>query len=305
MQRREGLVMKLVTYIDCKKERVGVLNEDETWVYPIRSLGMPYESMQDVIEKMTRAEKELLEIYKRREPEEIHGSVRVKCVELLAPIPRPNQDIICLGINYMEHAYESARYKEEAFGGERPYAVYFSKRVNEAVPDKGFIEAHEDLVDSLDYECELAVVIGKDAKNVSKDEAEDYIFGYTIINDVSARNVQTRHKQWYFGKSLDGFTPMGPCIATADSIDFPPKLSIQSRVNGELRQSSNTELLIFDVAHVISELSSGMTLKAGTIISMGTPAGVGMGFVPPRFLKPGDKVECMVEGIGTLVNTVR
>ena len=205
----------------------------------------------------------------------------------------------------MEHAVESARYKKEAFGGERPYAVYFSKRVNEAVPDKGFIEAHENLVDSLDYECELAVIIGKDAKNVTEDEAAEYIFGYTIINDVSARNVQTRHKQWYFGKSLDGFTPMGPCITTADSIAYPPKLAIRSKVNGELRQNSNTELLIFDVAHVISELSSGMTLKSGTIISMGTPAGVGMGFEPPRFLKPGDTVECIVEGIGTLVNTVK
>lgn len=297
--------MKLVTYLDGKKERVGVINDDETWVYPLRSLGMPYESMQAVVEKMSKAEKELIGIYSRREPDEIHGSIPIKDVVLLALIPRPRQDIICLGINYMEHAVESARYKKEAFGGERPYAVYFSKRVNEAVPDKGFIEAHENLVDSLDYECELAVIIGKDAKNVTEDEAAEYIFGYTIINDVSARNVQTRHKQWYFGKSLDGFTPMGPCITTADSIAYPPKLAIRSKVNGELRQNSNTELLIFDVAHVISELSSGMTLKSGTIISMGTPAGVGMGFEPPRFLKPGDTVECIVEGIGTLVNTVK
>ena len=297
--------MKLVTYLDGKKERVGVINDDETWVYPLRSLGMSYESMQEVVEKMSKAEKELIGIYSRREPDEIHGSIPIKDVVLLAPIPRPRQDIICLGINYMEHAVESARYKKEAFGGERPYAVYFSKRVNEAVPNKGFIEAHEELVDSLDYECELAVIIGKDAKNVTEDEAAEYIFGYTIINDVSARNVQTRHKQWYFGKSLDGFTPMGPCITTADSIAYPPKLAIQSKVNGELRQNSNTELLIFDVAHVISELSSGMTLKAGTIISMGTPAGVGMGFEPPRFLKQGDTVECIVEGIGTLVNTVK
>lgn len=297
--------MKFVTYLDGKKERVGVLNEDETWVYPLRAFGMPYESMQEVVEKMSRAEKELIGIYNRKEPDEIYGSLPLRNVVLLAPIPRPKQDIICLGINYMEHAAESARYKKEAFGGERPYAVYFSKRVNEAVPNKGFIEAHENLVDSLDYECELAVIIGKDAKNVSEDDAAEYIFGYTIINDVSARNVQTRHKQWYFGKSLDGFTPMGPCIATADSIAFPPKLTIQSKVNGELRQNSNTELLIFDVAHVISELSSGMTLKAGTIISMGTPAGVGMGFEPPRFLKPGDTVECIVEGVGTLVNTVK
>ena len=116
--------------------------------------------------------------------------------------------------------------------------------------------------------------------------------------------LQNRHKQWYFGKSLDGFLPMGPCIATVDSIPYPPKLAIRSRVNGELRQDSNTELLIFGIDHVVSELSQGMTLKPGTIIATGTPAGVGMGFDPPRFLKPGDVVECSVEGIGTIKNTV-
>ena len=124
--------------------------------------------------------------------------------------------------------------------------------------------------------------------------------------DVSARDVQTAHKQWYFGKSLDGFTPMGPCIVTADEFDtYPPALPIRSRVNGELRQDSNTKLQIFDIDHVIHELSQGMTLKAGTIIATGTPAGVGMGMDPPQFLHPGDTVQCEIEGIGTLTNTVR
>lgn len=296
--------MKLVTYLDSQKEKVGVINSEGTWVYPLTAFGMAYESMEEAVEKLTNAEKELLSVYNRKDPEEVHGAIPMEEAALCAPIPRPGQDIICLGINYMEHAYESARYKKEVFGGDRPYAVYFSKRVNEAVPPMGRIDAHQGLVESLDYECELAVILSKDAKNVAREEAEDYIFGYTIVNDVSARDIQTRHKQWYFGKSLDGFTPMGPCIVTAEEIPFPPKLSIQSRVNGELRQNSNTELLIFDIAHVISELSQGMTLKAGTIISMGTPAGVGMGFTPPRFLKPGDKVECIVEGIGSLVNVV-
>lgn len=156
----------------------------------------------------------------------------------------------------------------------------------------------------MDYEAELAVIIGKDAKNVPVSEVKNYIFGYTVINDVSARTLQTRHKQWYFGKSLDGFLPMGPCIVTAEEFPYPPRLSIQSRVNGELRQDSSTELMIFGIDHVVSELSAGMTLKAGTIIATGTPAGVGMGFDPPRFLKPGDVVECSIEGIGTLVNRV-
>ena len=159
-------------------------------------------------------------------------------------------------------------------------------------------------MDSLDYEAELAVIIGKDAKNVKAEDAEDYIFGYTILNDMSARNLQTRHTQWYFGKSLDGFTPMGPAIVTADEIVYPPKLKIQSLINGEVRQDSNTELLIFDIGYVIEELSRGMTLKAGSIISTGTPQGVGMGFVPPKFLHKGDVIECRIEKLGSLINQI-
>ena len=163
--------------------------------------------------------------------------------------------------------FRSARYKNEDFAGERPHAVYFSKRVNRAVADGEAIPAHTDIVDSLDYEAELAIIIGKDAKDVLPEQAKDYIFGYTIINDVSARNIQNRHQQWYFGKSLDGFTPMGPCILTTESVPYPPRLGIRSYVNGELRQDSNTSLLIFGLDHIVSELSRGMTLKAGTIIS--------------------------------------
>jgi len=221
-----------------------------------------------------------------------------------APIIYPAQDIICLGINYAEHAKESAKFRKEVFGGDRPFPIYFSKRVDKAVADGGEIPAYVGLVDSLDYESELAVIIGKDAKNVSEEEAFDYIFGYTIVNDVSARNLQSRHSQWYMGKSLDGFTPMGPCIVTKDEFDMPPKVAVRSYVNGELRQNSNSELLITGIAHIIAELSRGMTLKAGTIISTGTPSGVGMGFVPPRFLKPGDVVVCEIEGIGEIKNVV-
>ena len=159
-------------------------------------------------------------------------------------------------------------------------------------------------MDSLDYEAELGVIIGRDCKNVSEAEAAQYIFGYTVVNDVSARNLQTAHNQWYFGKSLDGFTPMGPCILTADEGAFPPALAISSSVNGEKRQSSNTDHLIHSVAEIIAELTRGITLRAGTIIATGTPAGVGMGFTPPQFLKKGDVVTCEIEGIGALTNTV-
>ena len=182
--------------------------------------------------------------------------------------------------------------------------MYFSKRVSEAVAPGGVIQSHQDLVERLDYEVELAVILGKTAKHVKAAEAGDYIFGYTVLNDVSARDVQTGHKQWYFGKSLDGFTPMGPCIVTADEIAFPPALAISSSVNGELRQSSNTSLFLNSIQEVLEELTAAMTLLPGTIIATGTPAGVGMGFDPPKFLKPGDVVTCAIEGIGTLTNPV-
>ena len=296
--------MKFVTYEIEHKRRLGVINRDGTWIYPLRSLDMDYKTMQELIEGISESEKQLLEYVSGQDPYKIKGAVPAEEAILLAPIPHPVQDVICLGINYMAHAEESARYKKEAFGGERPFAVYFSKRVSEATGTGAEIPSHKELVQDLDYEAELAVIIGKDAKNVPVSEVKNYIFGYTGINDGSARTLQTRHKQWYFGNSLDGFLPMGPCIVTAEEFPYPPRLSIQSRVNGELRQDSSTELMIFGIDHVVSELSAGMTLKAGTIIATGTPAGVGMGFEPPRFLKPGDVVECSIEGIGTLVNRV-
>ena len=284
--------MKLVTYLYQDKESVGVLTADEATVRPL-----PFADMNTLIEA---PREQLLSAVEAAE-----SSLPLSAVTLLAPIPRPRQDVICLGINYKAHAEEAERYSSEAFKKERPIPIYFSKRVSEAVGPEGFIESHPGLVQRLDYESELAVIIGKTAKNVKAADAADYIFGYTVLNDVSARLLQTTHKQWYFGKSLDGFTPIGPCITTADEIAFPPALRISSRVNGELRQDSTTDLLITGIADIIQELSAGMTLLPGTIIATGTPAGVGMGFDPPKFLKPGDVVECSIEGIGTLRNTVR
>lgn len=298
--------MKLLTYTVDKrnKQKLGVLSQNEEWIYPLTSFGIEYKNMLDLISSMTESESQLLTYASKKDPDTVPGAVCLKEVKLLAPIPVPSQDIVCLGINYMAHAEESARFKNEKFSGERPYAVYFSKRVNQCLEPEGMIPSYPGFVESLDYEAELAVILKKDAKNVPAEQAKDYIFGYTILNDVSARDIQNRHKQWYFGKSLDGFCPMGPWIVTADSFEFPPKLGISCRINGELRQNSNTADLIFGLEHIISELSQGMTLKAGTIISTGTPSGVGMGFTPPKFLKSGDIVECSIEGIGTLRNTV-
>ena len=277
--------MKLVTFLYQGREIPGILEHDT-----VRPL--PCASMQALIESGTV-------------PEPAGEWLPLSMVTLLAPIPHPRQDIICLGINYRDHAEEAARFSGDAFRKERPIPIYFSKRVAEAVPPNGWIDSHPGLVEQLDYEAELVVVIGRTAKDVPANQAGEYIFGYTILNDVSARVLQTAHKQWYFGKGLDGFTPMGPWITTADEVAFPPALAISSKVNGELRQHSNTSLLMTGIAEIIEELSSGITLLPGTIIATGTPAGVGMGFDPPKFLKSGDVVECTIEGIGTLCNTVR
>ena len=287
--------MKLVTYQYDGIECVGALTPDGAAILPL-----PYPDMNTLIESASFAD--LLSAASAAESS--GASVPAAEAVLCAPIPRPRQDIICLGMNYRDHLTEAANY-DSAFAKERPVTVYFSKRVSQAVAPEGFIERHAGLTERLDYENELAVILGKTARDVKAADAADYIFGYTIVNDVSAREVQTAHKQFYFGKSLDGFTPMGPCITTADEIAFPPALTLTTLVNGELRQNSNTSLLLNSIAEIIEELSSGMTLLPGTIIATGTPAGVGMGFDPPKFLASGDVVECTIQGIGTLRNTVR
>ena len=278
--------MKLVTCLHEGRERVGALTEHGV-------VFLPCPDMNTLIETLPP---ETLAVTGKPVP--------LEDVTLLAPIPRPRQDVICLGMNYRAHAAEAAQYDAEAFTKEAP-AVYFSKRVSRAGDPDGVIPSYKGLVERLDYEAELAVIIGKAARDVKAAAAGNYIFGYTILNDVSARDLQTGHKQWYFGKSLDGFTPMGPCILTADGVPFRPALEISCKVNGEERQRSNTSLLIHSIPEIIEELSAGMTLLPGTIIATGTPAGVGMGLDPPEFLKHGDVVECTVEGIGTLRSTVQ
>ncbi|MBP3736619.1 MAG: fumarylacetoacetate hydrolase family protein [Lachnospiraceae bacterium] len=290
--------MKLITFQRRSGggEEVGVLRADGT-VLPVAEAGLDYRDMNALIRGMTAEEKQALETCDA-------AALPAGEVRILAPIPRPLQDVICLGLNYTEHAREAASFSEEAFTAP-PAAVYFSKRVNYAPGPEEEIPAHQDLTSQLDYECELAVIIGKDAVKVTPEDAAEYIFGYTICNDVSARELQTGHKQWLFGKSLDGFCPMGPCIVTADEIAYPPELRIYTTVNGELRQDSRTSYLLHGISEIIHELSCGMTLQAGTVIATGTPKGVAMGMEPPRFLKPGDRVVCGIEGIGELANTVR
>ena len=292
--------MKLVTYLQGDTQRVGVLNQDESWIYPVAVA-----DMLDLISRMDEDNLAELRTFSRRSADEVDGAVRMEAVKLLAPIPVPKQDIVCLGVNYADHAVESARFHRELLKKDTErQTIYFSKRVNRAVDPFGGICAHEDLTQQLDYEVELAVILKKDAKDIKREEVQDYIFGYTIMNDVSARDVQTAHKQFYFGKSLDGFTPLGPCIVTEDEIPYPPELRIRSFVNGEPRQDSNTAYFLSTIEDIVTELSQGMTLQAGTIIATGTPAGVGMGFTPPQFLQIGDVVRCEIDGIGVLENAV-
>lgn len=286
--------MKLLTYTYRGQTLPGFLDRAGTGIVPCGAVGLPAGDMPELI--LAIGEKGLPAL-----PE--HGSILLAAAELRAAMPRPRQDILCLGLNYHAHAQEAARYRNDVFG-EKKQAVYFSKRATRVIGPGEPIPSHAPVVDSLDYEAELAVILGRDAKNVAPEAAYDYVLGYAVFNDVSARNVQAGHSQWYFGKSMDGFSAMGHYIVTRDELPQPPDLGIRSYVNGELRQSSNTALMIFDVPWVLAELSRDMTLLAGTVIAMGTPAGVGMGMTPPCFLQPGDMVRCEIDGIGALENPV-
>jgi len=224
-------------------------------------------------------------------------------VKILAPIPRPRQNVICVGMNYVAHAIESDRaHGREPKLPEHP--VYFTKAVSAVCGPNDDIPLDPKVTKQLDYEVELAFVIGQPGKNIERDAALGHIFGYTVVNDVSARELQNQHLQFFKGKSLDRTCPIGPCIVTADEIPDPGKLGLRLKVNGEVRQNSNTADLIFDIPKIIEALSLGMTLEAGTIISTGTPSGVGMGMNPPQWLKAGDVMEAEVDGIGTLTNRV-
>lgn len=224
-------------------------------------------------------------------------------VRLLAPIPRPRQNVICLGWNYVEHIAEAAGV--QATERELPeHPVVFTKSVYSVIGPDAPIAVDPAFSTEIDWEVELTVVIGRGGRAIPRERALDHVFGYTIVNDISVRDVQFRHKQFFLGKSMDGGCPMGPCIVTADEIPDPQALDIRSWVNGEIRQDSSTRHQIFDVATTIAVLSRGMTLQPGDLIATGTPSGVGFARKPPQFLAPGDTVECEVEAIGRLANPI-
>jgi 2-keto-4-pentenoate hydratase/2-oxohepta-3-ene-1,7-dioic acid hydratase in catechol pathway len=225
-------------------------------------------------------------------------------VKLEAPVPRPRRNIFCVGKNYHEHAHEFAKsgFDSSAASGAVPKEpIIFSKVPETVVPNRARVRIDPAVSAAVDYEAELAVIIGKGGRGISRERALGHVWGYTIVNDVTARDLQGRYSQWLVGKSQDTFCPMGPWAVTADEIDVR-NTAIRCFVNGELRQNSNTGLLIFDIPTLIATISAGLTLMPGDIIATGTPAGVGIGFNPPRYLKGGDVVRIEIEGIGILEN---
>lgn len=222
---------------------------------------------------------------------------------LLAPIPVPRRNIMCLGWNYADHSREAAAARgREAKLPQHP--IVFTKATRTANGPYAPIPYDPAVSEQIDWEAELGVVVGRAGKNIARDDAMTYVFGYTAINDVTARDLQSQHVQFFKGKSLDGFCPMGPWIVTADEIPDPHHLRVCCRVNGVVKQDGNTEQFLFDIPTILASLSRGMTLEAGDIIATGTPSGVGFARTPPEFLRPGDVVEVEVEGVGLLRNRV-
>ena len=297
--------MFFATYILDNSENIGILTKDKNGIIAIDNVFSKINKvkpvdMNNLIEIMDNSlYDEIKDIVEKEEIE----SISIKNIKLLAPIPYPKRNIFCLGKNYYEHMKELSN-TELKDRDEIKYPIYFSKIANPAIGNNDDIVYDSNVTNMVDYEVELAVIIGKRCKNINPDEVKDYIFGYTIVNDISARDIQTNHIQWFKGKSLDTFCPMGPYIAYKDEINYPVKLNISCKVNGEVRQESNTEKMMFDIDYIISDLSKGITLNPGDIIITGTPEGVGLGFKPSRLLSHGDVVECEIEGIGKLTNNV-
>jgi 2-keto-4-pentenoate hydratase/2-oxohepta-3-ene-1,7-dioic acid hydratase in catechol pathway len=297
--------MKLVTFDAGNGPRTGLVVDGRV-VDIAQETGLPADMVA-----LIRQGEGALERLRRLESSARGGGQQLESVRLLAPIPRPAKNVFCLGLNYQAHIDEGRAQRGANMPGAAgqpatpEWPTYFTKAPTAVIGPGATIPLHADVTERLDWEVELALVIGPGGVNIPAERAYDHVFGYTIVNDVSAREVQRRHgQQWFKGKSLDGSCPMGPWIVTRDELGKANNLHITLRVNGVTKQDSNTKMLIFDIPAMVAGLSAGLTLEAGDVIATGTPEGVGSARNPPEFLKAGDVVECEIEGIGVLRNTV-
>ena len=295
--------MKLCTYspLPSGKPRPGLVIEGQRIIDIPAALGADADT--NTMLGIIQAGPAMLERLRNLEKNPPASMAKLADVKLHAPIPRPAKNVFCVGWNYLEHFDEGAKKLQD--NRELPkWPVFFSKATTAVNGPFDPVPFDAKVSTSLDWEVELGMVIGTTGKNIGEADAMRHVFGYTVINDVSWRDLQRRHGgQWHKGKSLDGTCPMGPWIVTADSID-PNNLRVTCRVNGVTKQDSNTKHLYFKLPRLIADLSAGMTLEAGDIISTGTPEGVGFARNPPEFLKPGDLLETEIEGIGVLRNPI-
>ncbi|HEY4551778.1 MAG TPA: fumarylacetoacetate hydrolase family protein [Bacillaceae bacterium] len=295
--------MRFMSFHHEGSEKYGVVHEDGQFVWDIKAIAAENgkECPASLLEGIASGE----DFYSKMDNLLKSGAsdkhlISLDSVNWLPPIPRPVKNIMCVGKNYRDHAIEMG---SEADIPE--HVMVFTKAPTTVIGHGGNIEAHGKVTSELDYEGELAIVIGRKGRDIPQEKALDHVFGYTIVNDVTARDLQQRHKQFFIGKSLDSSCPIGPWIVHSSAVGDPNHLDIETRVNGEIRQKSNTSHFIFPAEEIISVLSRGMTLEPGDIIATGTPAGVGKGFKPPRFLSSGDKIEITIQGIGQLNNIVK
>lgn len=293
--------MKWITYVQNEETKLGALLPCGDKIVPLSALGFErsFASMVDFVATVTDEERAKA---KTLWTDGNAAAIPAADVRILSPIPRPIHDIMCVGVNYLEHQNEFKR-AAEVLDPNRA-AIYFGKRASRILGSGDELKYCPEIDIKLDYEVELAVIIGKEGKNIPAEKAEEYIFGYSVFNDFSARALQRKHIQWFKGKSLDGYSAMGPAIVDKSLISYLPELDVKSIVNGELRQNSNTRLMMTTISKIIEDLSSGMTLEPGDIIATGTPSGVGAGFDPPKCLKKGDTVECVIENVGSLVTKI-
>ncbi len=301
--------MRLLTFTheSERSPRVGLLERDDA-VVDLRKaaeaagLALPFDPGDMV--SLVAAGREALDAVRRVAAAAAgRATVPLDRVRLLAPIPRPRKNVFCLGWNYAEHFAEGERIRQS--GQTLPeHPVFFTKAVTAVTGPYDPIPFDPRVSEKVDWEVELVVVIGPGGKNIPEARAFEHVFGYTVMNDISARDLQRRHGgQWFKGKSLDGACPMGPWIVTADEVD-PNNLRVVTRVNGVTKQDSNTRHFYFKIPRILAELSLGMTLEAGDLVSTGTPEGVGFARTPPEFHRPGDLLETEIEGIGRLRNPI-